>query len=386
MPVDNLGDYDVTPVSGNPFGAMADSPANYSVEPVGHDPFASPSPADIADKYVTRSGQLVPQQAPTAPTTSMVADKYTNRSQISDPEWMRYQEDLAQDEQRTAEWGAATETFHPQTMGYIGRAGGTLPSARAAIQRMYPSGPEPEMPQVMQRAYSDLMGGRGKFSGSVVSQGGRGRLADIGAFGSPLMAPRMVGHPGYQLRDPFAEQLPPQAPPEEGPGYAGGGAVQLNADLRRRLALITQPRHGFQAGGAPDQDPNAAAFSQIEGEARAADVNDPASAPAPAPPPVYGGAWGQSIEDAYQYGMGKIGAAQDWLGNKLEQGVGTTAAAVGVPGAKGLARDVRAAVMESGELGPREMPHEAPRIVQGADGILRHADPAFQDGRIATPV
>ena len=40
MPVDDLGEYDVDPVEGNPFGAMAASPNDYHVEPVDHDPFA----------------------------------------------------------------------------------------------------------------------------------------------------------------------------------------------------------------------------------------------------------------------------------------------------------------------------------------------------------
>jgi hypothetical protein len=42
--VDDLGNYDVAPVDGNPFGAMADSPQNYDVAPVDHNPFAGPAP------------------------------------------------------------------------------------------------------------------------------------------------------------------------------------------------------------------------------------------------------------------------------------------------------------------------------------------------------
>jgi hypothetical protein len=37
--------------------------------------------------------------------------------------------------------------------------------------------------------------------------------------------------------------------------YAGGGPVQLNAELRHRLALLSRPRHGLAEGGAPDDQP-----------------------------------------------------------------------------------------------------------------------------------
>jgi hypothetical protein len=245
----------------------------------------------------------------------------------------------------------------------------------------------------------------------------------------PLMAPQLVGRPATSLVGSEEHLLrqreglePPGGRPVEWTGgrisfarggrirFAGGGPVQLNSDLRRRLALVTQPRHGFADGGAPD-DPDAAGFSALDKMTGRADrAAEPAPAPAPAQAandssidpetglpvfdpatnvprepqtPVSGGTWGRAAELGYEDIAGKIGEAQDWLGGKLETGVGKTAAAIGVPNAAGLARDVRAAVMESGELGPREMPHEA-GIVQGADGILRHADPAFQDGRIAT--
>jgi hypothetical protein len=144
-------------------------------------------------------------------------------------------------------------------------------------------------------------------------------------------------------------------------GRASGGPVQLNADLRRRLALITNPRYGFADGGAPDPaDPNNAAFAQIEHEAQAADASDPAPAITPEPK-VAGGAWGQSAEDAYQSVASHVGSALDWAGDKFEEGVGGAAATVGIPNAPGLARDLRG-MIESGELGPKGEPHgPAPR-------------------------
>jgi hypothetical protein len=90
----------------------------------------------------------------------------------------------------------------------------------------------------------------------------------------PLMAPQLVGRPATSLvgeEERLMRQReglePPGGRPVEWTGgrisfarggrvsFAGGGPVQLNADLRRRLALVTQPRHGFADGGASDEDP-----------------------------------------------------------------------------------------------------------------------------------
>jgi hypothetical protein len=89
--------------------------------------------------------------------------------------------------------------------------------------------------------------------------------------GRPLMAPQLVGRPATSLVGE-EERLMRQREGLEPPGgrttewaggrvgYAGGGPVQLNTALRRRLGLITRPR--FADGGAPDPtDPNNAAFA-----------------------------------------------------------------------------------------------------------------------------
>ena len=128
----------------------------------------------------------------------------------------------------------------------------------------------------------------------------------------------------------------------------------------------------------PTPDPNAAGFSKIDQmvrESNAAHPDAPASQP-PAPQ-YYGGEWGQSAENAYQYGMGKLGSAMDWLGDKVEQGVGGTAAAVGVPGAAGLGRDVRG-MIETGEGmgGLHKPPEVVPRQVNPMGFYSHGADVA----------
>lgn len=57
MPTEDLGDYDVDPVEGNPFGSMATSENDYDVAPVDHDPFA-----DQPDEFRSLSPQ--PQPTP----------------------------------------------------------------------------------------------------------------------------------------------------------------------------------------------------------------------------------------------------------------------------------------------------------------------------------
>ena len=188
------------------------------------------------------------------------------------------------------------------------------------------------------------------------------------------------------------------------PQYArGGGVVSQNAEVRRKIALISRPRHGFADGGAPD-DPNAAGFSALDkmtGRASAPDAPAPAPEPAqvtaaavdpetglpsfdpatnvPREPqtPVSGGRWGKAAELGYEDVSGAIGSALDWAGNKAERYTGSTLAAAGVPGATGLARDLRAMV-ESGEgTSGLHPPEVAP---------TRYNHPSFPEGRIATRV
>ena len=157
-------------------------------------------------------------------------------------------------------------------------------------------------------------------------------------------------------------------------GYAGGGPVQLNEDLRRRLATLTRPR--YQSGG--DVDPNAAGFSALDKMTSDWRAAQPPDQPAPdePQPQVYGGKWGQAAEDAFQTGMGYVGAAQQWLGDKAEHYTGSSLAALGVPAAPQLARDLRG-IVESGEFGGMHEP-EVP--------VARYNHPSFPEGRIATRV
>jgi hypothetical protein len=95
---------------------------------------------------------------------------------------------------------------------------------------------------------------------------------------------------------------------------ASGGPVQLNADLRRRLALVTNPRHGFADGGAPDDPPpqptagQSALDKMVQADRDATPEPAPAPVdPAPAAPQTWYGKWGQTLADE----IGSIGPAID---------------------------------------------------------------------------
>ena len=62
--VDDLGDYDVIPVEGNPFGSMASSPNDYDVSPVDHDPFAGAGETPAPDQFELASRQ--PEATPSS--------------------------------------------------------------------------------------------------------------------------------------------------------------------------------------------------------------------------------------------------------------------------------------------------------------------------------
>jgi Cell Wall Hydrolase len=427
MPVDDLGDYDVEPVSGNPFGAMASSPNDFDVQPVDHDPFAGAGENPAPDQFelALRQPEATPSSAGGPPLDprdrDLLIKTVYGEASGEPPQGQAGIVHAILNRVRAGTYGqgipgvvmapAAGENpkygYHEFSPWNTGRAREGNPVA----QHLSPDSRDPNQAaayrnigDVVDKAYSGLMpdptGGATHYYG---------RMRGHPWWSPPLAAQNQVRIGGTTFVG--REHGPGETPTRTATGYAGGGPVQLNADLRRRLALISQPRHGFQTGGAPD-DPDAAGFSALDQMTGRADrAAEPAPAPAPAPTqvasspidpetglpvfdpatnvprepqtPVSGGQWGKAAELGYEDVSGALGTAQNWLGDKLEKGVGTTAAALGVPGASGLARDVRAAVMESGELGPREIPHEA-GIVQGADGVLRHADPAFPSGRIAT--
>jgi len=96
----------------------------------------------------------------------------------------------------------------------------------------------------------------------------------------------------------------------------------------------------------------------------------------PDEPQVYGGQWGQGAEHAYQNLAGSFGSVVDWLGNKVEEGVGGAAAAAGVPGAAGLGRDIRG-IIETGEgVGGVKRPEPVPRRVSPLGFYSHGADTA----------
>jgi spore germination cell wall hydrolase CwlJ-like protein len=410
--VDDLGDYDVTPVEGNPFGAMASSPNDYDVSPVDHDPFAGAGENPAPDQFelASRQPEATPSSAGGPPLDprdrDLLIKTVYGEASGEPPQGQAGIVHAILNRVRAGTYGqgipgvvmapAAGENpkygYHEFSPWNTGRAKEGNPVA----QHLSPDSRDPNQAaayrnigDVVDKAYSGLMpdqtGGATHYYG---------RMRGHPWWSPPLAAQNQVRIGGTTFVG--REHGPGETPSQMAGGYAGGGPVQLNADLRRRLALIRQPRHGFQTGGAPD-DPNAAGFSALDQMTGRADR---AAEPAPPPAPtqastdslvdpetglpsfdpatnvprepqtqVSGGQWGKAAELGYEDVVGKLGAAQSWLGDKAEQYTGSTLAAIGVPGATGFARDIRG-MMESGELGPP----------------ASHNHPSFPEGRIATRV
>ena len=245
-----------------------------------------------------------------------------------------------------------------------------------------------------------------------------------GGMGAPLMAPQLVGHPGNRLQDPYSE--PPVGRTTEWTGgrvgFADGGA--LDTSMLEPVdhdpfppEPTVQPSDIARAKGFPEprspmhdrlealsQDEPNPGFAQIDKMVQEHNAANPV-APAPVAPEkqVYGGELGQTAERGFQRATGAIGAAQNWAGDKLEQGVGSAAGALGVPNAPGLARDIRAMVEMPGEIGgaPRLAEEGTPRLggagadvaagveppraqVMDINGVKRHIDQDFPESRIGT--
>ena len=141
----------------------------------------------------------------------------------------------------------AARGYHEFSPWNTGRATEGNPTA----QHLSPNDPNP----VLARAYSNI--------GDIVDKAYSGLIPDQ-TGGATHYYGRMRGHPSWS--PPLAalntvkignttfvgrEHGPGQSLQTAG-GYAGGGPVQLNDDLRRRLELMTQPRHGLADGGVTD--------------------------------------------------------------------------------------------------------------------------------------
>lgn len=403
MPVNDLGDYDVQPVEGNPFGSMAASPNDFDVQGVDHDPFAqepdqfelasrqpeaTPSsaggpPLDPRDRqdlirtiYGEASGEPVQGQA-------AVAHAILNRARVGG-----YGDGISGVVHAPAAGVNPKLGYHEFSPWNTGRAKEGNPTA----QNLSPSNPAyAKIGDIVDKAYSGLI--PDPTHGATHYYG---RMPHPPSWAPPLAKQNTVRIGGQTFVG--GADGPGRAPTQTATGYAGGGPVQLNSELRRRLAMISRPRHGFADGGAPDDpegpvitpppDPNAGGFAALDKMVQA--NRDATPEPAPAPeeqqPQLYGGKYGQAAEDAYQWGMGKVGAAMDWAGDKLESHLGTAAATLGLPNAAGFARDARAMLEMPGEGFGRERPTMPAKIAENNVGVLRHADEAFPEGRIATAV
>jgi|HubBroStandDraft_4_1064222.scaffolds.fasta_scaffold00193_4 hypothetical protein len=444
--VDDLGEYDVQPVEGNPFGAMASSPNDYDVAPVDHDPFAGAGENPAPDQFELASRQ---PEAPAA-RNMPYPGQFDPSSVYAKPPLDPRDRDLliktvygeASDQPTLGQAGVAHAILNRVRAGGYGQgiegvvhAG--VPNPRDAARGFHEFSPwnPPGVPESnptaqnlspdsrdprLAKAYRDI--------GTVVD--------DVYADRIPDPTHGATHYYGYMPHPPpWAPALAKQNRVKiggqtfvggaEGPGrsmqtatgYAGGAPVQLNADLRRRLALLTRPRSGFADGGPPDpNDPNNAAFAQIEGQARAVDANDPtAPAPAPAPAPTtWYGRWGQTLGDelssvgpavsAATEGLGKFGASV--AANPV--GYGPLSFRTMSPESEALLGRDFTGMLDSPMLGevagmPRAPEAVAPRVgatgsdvsagasasraqIMDINGVKRHIDPEFPESRVGTAV
>ena len=262
-------------------------------------------------------------------------------------------------------------------------------------------------------------------------------LKEIG--GRPLMAPRLVGHPGSGLHDPYSQ--PPPLPPEEGRfyggrvGFADGGAPDTSmlepvdhdpfppepavqeSDINRAKGFPEprSPMHDRIAAASQDEPAPGAEGRQIYVRPRAQPAPQIMGHVAAEQVP------GQQITPKYLEAkpQGSLSPGDPSLAESVQQKVSEGAQQLGVPveGAERIGSAVRTGAEYApitsnilsgdeairagqrgdvlgaitGAIGAAPIPGAGAAeragvgaIERGADGILRHADPAFQEGRIAT--
>lgn len=386
MPVDDPPGYDVEPVEGNPFGAMASSPNDYDVAPVDHDPFQTASqPADSDPSAAPRGwwdtlfggperrarqptsrGALLGAGYQGLPTSPNIEDRRRDpfdlrRAMVDAPTTLGSQ--------------VTAEEYPPSPIGGAPGAtavGGYDPMLYAADDpHMWTDGGDDTGPYEHSfnqnwRAPPSRDAPYRRFdTGPNLPRGQQGTSVDpeMPYMGGHL--PISPGDPGWtsppSLSGPHNRQGDPDRPgygrpifPLDAWGsyarggrawFAGGGPVRLNEHLRRRLELITQPRHGFQGGGGL-MDEEERALQQREGIATAdSSVQDVGMGLQTRSPGMFGGA--RPVQPSPQFGTSP------------DQTPPAPPEAIGSPTA------------------PPEEPAPAP-------APLRQNDPAFPEGRITT--
>ena len=235
--------------------------------------------------------------------------------------------------------------------------------------------------------------------------------------GNPLIAKAF--HPWETSDVPWDELM---LPPYRGSGGrvgfddgggAGGGPVQLNADLRRRLAMITQPRHGLADGGDPDAAGFAALDKMVQDD-RATQPPDQPAAPTPAAPQTWYGRWGQTLGDELSSVGPAVSAATEGLG-KFGASVAANPVGYGPLSFRTMSPESEASLgrdftgmLDSPMLGevagmPRAPEAAATRVgatgsdvsagasasralIMDINGVKRHIDPEFPESRVGTAV
>jgi len=431
--VDDLGDYDVAPVDGNPFGSMASSPNDYDVAPVDHNPFAAAGETPAPDQFelASRQPEATPSSAggpPLDPGDRDLLIKTVYGEGSSEPALGQagvahailnrvraggYGQGISGVVKAPAAGVNPKLGYHEFSPWNTGRATEGNPTA----QNLSPDSKNP----VLARAYRNIGDVVDKaYSGLIPDPTGGathyyGRMPHPPKWAPPLAAQNQVRIGGQTFVG--REEGPGRAATQTATGYAGGGPVQLNGELRRRLALVTNPRHGFQDGGAPDpNDPNNAAFAQIEHQAQAVDASDPTAqaAPAPAAPQTWYGRWGQTLGDELSSVGPAVSAATEAAGSFSASvaanpvGYGPLSFRTMSPESEGsLGRDFTGMLDSPVGLGETGVPHApeavASRLGQaGSDvsaaaaparaqimdinGVKRHIDPEFPESRVGTSV
>jgi len=237
-----------------------------------------------------------------------------------------------------------------------------------------------------------------------------GRMRGHPSWSPPLAAQNQVRIGGTTFVG--REHGPGEIASQTASGYAGGGPVQLNGELRRRLAMITQPRHGLADGGDPDAAGFAALDKMVQDD-RATQPPDQPAAPAPAAPQTWYGRWGQTLGDELSSVGPAVSAATEGLG-KFGASVAANPVGYGPLSFRTMSPESEAALgrdftgmLDSPMLGevagaPRAPEPFAPRvggvgsdISQGAvgraqimeiNGVKRHIDSEFPESRVGTSI